>query len=115
MNRLDPIRVALAILAVAMAPLAAAQTANANIGTEDSSVSEAGTIPAARPGLPQLPEERGAQGPIRSETRPTADPSIRPFLGGPDIRNGLWETLAGNQVVRPGAGPDTGNLPTQTQ
>lgn len=89
MSRLDLTRGAATVLLAALAPLGMAQTGNTNLGTEDSSISEVGTIPAAPPGLPELSDQRGAQGPVRSEPRPSADASIRPFLGGPDIRDGL--------------------------
>jgi hypothetical protein len=61
---------------------------------------EEGTIPAARPIPPQSP--LGVEGRIRSDTpnRPGADPSIRDT--NPLTVNGLWVTLPGNRVVRPG-------------
>lgn len=65
----------------------------------DSSSSEAGTIPAARPGLPEI--SRGVEGPIRSEdqSRSRGDPSIRD--SNPLTVNGLWETHPGNIVTTP--------------
>lgn len=60
---------------------------------------EPGTIPAARPGLPQL--RRGAEGPLRGEIEHKADPSVRDT--NPLTVNGLWETLPGNVIARPQA------------
>jgi len=100
-------RCALLFAAAGLAPLVVGQVNAAPAGsaknTEDARVASAsgavedGTIPAARPGLPQIP--RGAQGPIRSDTR-SSDPSIRD--SNPLTLNGLWETLPGNRVSRPG-------------
>lgn len=61
---------------------------------------EEGTIPAARPIPPQ--SYLGAEGPVRSDTPDTrsTDPSIRDT--NPLTVNGLWVTLPGNRVVRPG-------------
>lgn len=60
--------------------------------------SEPGTIPAARPGLPQI--QRGAEGPLRSDEQSRkADPSIRDTH--PLTVNGLWETMPGNGIARP--------------
>jgi hypothetical protein len=62
-----------------------------------SEASEPGTIPAARPGLPQL--SRGAEGPLRADSSPKADPALRDT--NPLTANGLWETLPGNTIGRP--------------
>ncbi|MFZ2853972.1 MAG: hypothetical protein WAZ34_07660 [Rhodocyclaceae bacterium] len=63
-----------------------------------SDVSEPGTIPAARPGLPQI--QRGAEGPLRGdEYSRKADPSIRDTH--PLTVNGLWETQPGNRIAPP--------------
>jgi hypothetical protein len=116
MTRFDLTRGAVTILLAALASSGWAQTGNSNLGTEESGISEVGTIPAAPPGLPVLDDQRGAQGPVRSEPRPTTDASIRPFMGGPDIRNGLWETVDGNQVVNPNTGSAAQDaVPQQTQ
>lgn len=67
-----------------------------------SETSEPGTIPAARPGLPKM--LRGAQGPMRSgdegQRQVSTDPAIRDT--NPLTVNGLWETMPGNSIVRPG-------------
>lgn len=71
------------------------QTSTASTSTETS---EPGTIPAARPGLPQI--QRGAEGPLRTDEHlRKADPSIRDTH--PLTVNGLWETLPGNVIARP--------------
>lgn len=63
-----------------------------------SDASEPGTIPAARPGLPQI--QRGAEGPLRTDEHlRKADPSIRDTH--PLTVNGLWETLPGNSIAQP--------------
>jgi hypothetical protein len=57
---------------------------------------EAGTIPAAPPGLPEQ-DMSGAQGPLRLDTGLASDPSIRDT--DPATQNGVWEQLPGNRVV----------------
>lgn len=107
----DSGRRALVAALAALAPLAVAQMnaapANTNPGADqearawgDSVATETGTIPAARPGLPQIP--RGAEGPLRSEAGRIAssDPSLRD--SNPLTANGLWESVPGNRIVRPG-------------
>ena len=68
--------------------------------SRDTAADEAGTIPAARPGLPQQ-NPRGAEGPIREgyTDRPRSDASIRDT--NPLTMHGLWETKPGNQVTKP--------------
>ncbi|MDD5249533.1 MAG: hypothetical protein PHY45_11140 [Rhodocyclaceae bacterium] len=65
---------------------------------------EPGTIPAARPGLPQQ-ESRGARGPLRTDElqQPRSDPSIRDT--DPLTMNGLWEQHMGDVVTHPGGIP----------
>lgn len=94
-----------AVLSVAGGPVNAAPASDKNMGRDasvwrDSGATEAGTIPAARPGLPKIPV--GAEGPIRSDSMGKAgsDPSIRDH--NPLTVNGLWETHPGNLVSRPG-------------
>jgi len=65
-------------------------TGYAEVGTE------VGTIPAARPGLPQ--KTVGAEGPLRTDKR-GSDPSVRDT--NPLTVNGLWETQPGNLVTKP--------------
>jgi hypothetical protein len=97
-----------AVVALAgLAQLAMAQSNDASAGNEASAgggqVSgrsdsmEAGTIPAAPPGLPEQGTS-GAQGPLRSDTGLASDPSIRD--PDPATQNGVWEQLPGNRVVR---------------
>lgn len=98
---------ALVVAFAAIAPVVAGQVSAApdNASTKgvsssssrDSGVVESGTIPQARPGLPQL--SRGAEGPIRSDMRVSSDPSIRDK--NPLTVNGLWETLPGGRVATP--------------
>ena len=99
-------RRALILTFVALTPLAAGQLYAAPDFSKASGdnariMLETGTIPAAR----QLPPQssRGAEGPIRSDNQRQAgsDPSIRD--SNPLTFNGLWETLPGNQVRRPGS------------
>ena len=68
--------------------------------SRDTAADEAGTIPAARPGLPQQ-NSRGAQGSIREgyPAQPGSDASIRD--SNPLTMHGLWETKPGNLVTKP--------------
>lgn len=104
-------RLAKVVAGTALAALAVAQVqaapAAAQGGRQDKAAihtgtagdaSEPGTIPAARPGLPQMP--RGAEGPLRTDAPQTkADPSLRDSH--PLTVNGLWETLPGNVIAKP--------------
>lgn len=103
--RIARVLVAMALAATVVAPVAAAP-ADSQMGKDQraatmrsdakSEANEPGTIPAARPGLPQL--SRGAEGPLRTDTT-KADPSLRDT--NPLTANGLWETLPGNAIARP--------------
>jgi hypothetical protein len=74
------------------------QTSTTSTASTTSEASEPGTIPAARPGLPQM--QRGAEGPLRTDEHlRKADPSIRDT--NPLTVNGLWETLPGNVIAQP--------------
>jgi hypothetical protein len=98
---------ALVVASATVAPIAIGQTGAAagsarvsgldTVMAQESGAVVDGTIPAARPGLPEL--QRGAQGPIRpdalSESR--TDPSVRDT--DPLTMNGLWETKPGNVVI----------------
>ena len=107
---IGPARSALIATSVILASLAFGQMNGASSGAypgndgsrawRDADSLEAGTIPAARPGLPQR-SSRGAQGPIRSDAPGYAhtDPSIRD--NNPLTVNGLWETLPGNRITSP--------------
>lgn len=68
--------------------------------SRDTVADEAGTIPAARPGLPQQ-NPRGAEGPIREgyTARSGSDASLRD--SNPLTMHGLWETKPGNVVTKP--------------
>lgn len=87
----------------AIAPVVVGQVSAApdtkDINSSSSGVSGRvvdGTIPQARPGLPQLAV--GAEGPIRSDMRTTStDPSIRD--SNPLTMNGLWEMLPGDKIA----------------
>jgi hypothetical protein len=59
----------------------------------------AGTIPAERPGLPQMQDQGtiGAQGPMRFDETHRTDPSIRDT--DPLTQNGVWEQHFGNVVT----------------
>lgn len=104
----NALMVAVAALLTAMTPTLGAamgsspESAHEGGMPQSNSTDEAGTIPAARPGLPQQPPS-GAAGPIREDymVRPDGDPSIRD--SNPLTINGLWETQPGNRVTKPEA------------
>lgn len=93
-------RRALAVACLAITPFVGQVNAapdNSAMGSRESGAVESGTIPQARPGLPQL--SRGAEGPVRLDMRATVstDPSVRD--SNPLTMNGLWEMRPGNEIA----------------
>lgn len=96
------VRTTLIAAFAAVSSLAAAQANDASPadqGTRNYD-SAPGTIQWGPPGAPQQEQSpSGAQGPVRTDTGLSSDPSIRDT--DPLTANGPWEQLSGDRVVNP--------------